>query len=264
MRYLIRLIVIIIIIGAIVVGTQVYGYSSLKTDFSASNVSPKFNASAESIVAGLLSVFQGNMLGAVSSFVQGLQVDGTLTLKNGSIFPLYLPSMQHKIEINGTPTQNAISTNAMWIAPEGSKTVPFSILIEKTNLPAVALNILGSGGNIDITVESSAVLAGFTITKTSQKQENLTNSLSSYTSSSGGSNQTTSTEPTVTSYRFSPNPTMLGNVVTGSITLSGGSAGTYILRLMQDISFAPDQFITSYSISHDGTTTNKNFSVYSH
>jgi hypothetical protein len=106
------------------------------------------------------------MLGAVSSFIQGLQVNGTLTLKNGSFLPLYLASMQHKIEINGTPTQSAISTSAMWIAPGGSKTETFSILIDKADLSSVALNILGSGGAINISVESSAVLAGFTITKT--------------------------------------------------------------------------------------------------
>jgi hypothetical protein len=100
------------------------------------------------------------------AFIQGLQVNGTLTLKNGSFLPLYLASMQHKIEINGTPTQSAISTRAMWIAPGGSKTETFSILIDKADLPSVALNILGSGGTINISVESSAVLAGFTITKT--------------------------------------------------------------------------------------------------
>jgi hypothetical protein len=95
-----------------------------------------------------------------------LQVNGILTLKNGSFLPLYIASMQHKIEINGTPTHNAISTGAMWIAPGGSKTAMFSILIDKADLPSVALNILGSGGTINITVESSAVLAGFIITKT--------------------------------------------------------------------------------------------------
>ena len=166
MRYLLIAIVIIMVVGLIVIGTQVYGYSSLKTDFSATDVSPKFKINTKSIVTGLLSVFQRNLLGAVSNFIQGLQVNGTLTLKNGSFLPLYLASMQHKIEINGTPTQSAISTKAMWIAPGGSKTETFSILIDKADLPSVALNILGSGGAINISVESSAVLAGFTITKT--------------------------------------------------------------------------------------------------
>ena len=166
MKYLLLAIIIIIVVGVIVMGTQIYGYSSLKTDFSATDVSPKFKINTISIVTGLLSVFQSNLLGAVSTFIQGLQVNGTLTLKNGSFLPLYLASMKHKIEINGTRTQSAISTSAMWIAPGGSKTETLSILIAKADLPSVALNILGSGGTINISVESSAVLAGFTITKT--------------------------------------------------------------------------------------------------
>ena len=166
MRYLLIAIVGIIVVGLIVIGIQVYGYSSLKTDFSATDISPKFKINTKSIVTGLFSVFQRNLLGAVSAFIQGLQVNGTLTLKNGSFLPLYLASMKHKIEINGTPTQSAISTKAMWIAPRGSKTEKFSILIDKADLPSMALNILGSGGTINISVESSAVLTGFTITKT--------------------------------------------------------------------------------------------------
>ena len=166
MRYLLIAIVIIIVVGIIIIGSQIYGYYSLKTDFSATDVSPKFKINTKSIVTGLLSVFQRNLLGAASNFIQGLQVNGILTLKNGSFLPLYIASMQHKIEINGTPTHNAISTGAMWIAPGGSKTAMFSILIDKADLPSVALNILGSGGTINITVESSAVLAGFIITKT--------------------------------------------------------------------------------------------------
>ena len=166
MRYLLIAIVIIIAVGVIIIGAQIYGYSSLKTDFTANEVSPKFKINTKSIVTGLFSVFQRNLLGAVSSFIQGLQVNGTLTLKNGTFFPLYLASMQHKIEINGTPTRSAISTKAMWIAPGGSKTETFSILIDKADLPSMALNILGSGGTINISVESSAVLTGFTITKT--------------------------------------------------------------------------------------------------
>ena len=84
MKYLLLAIIIIIVVGVIVMGTQIYGYSSLKTDFSATDVSPKFKINTISIVTGLLSVFQSNLLGAVSTFIQGLQVNGTLTLKNGS------------------------------------------------------------------------------------------------------------------------------------------------------------------------------------
>ena len=97
MKYLLLAIIIIIVVGVIVMGTQIYGYSSLKTDFSATDVSPKFKINTISIVTGLLSVFQSNLLGAVSTFIQGLQVNGTLTLKNGSFLPLYLASGRRQL-----------------------------------------------------------------------------------------------------------------------------------------------------------------------
>jgi hypothetical protein len=140
MKYLLIAIVIIIVVGLVVIGTQVYGYSSLKTDFSATDISPKFKINTKSIVTGLFSVFQRNPLGAVSAFIQGLQVKGTLTLKNGSFLPLYLASMKHKIEINGTPTQSAISTKAMWIAPCGSKTEKFNIDLLHFESPFIPVN----------------------------------------------------------------------------------------------------------------------------
>jgi len=67
MRYLLIALVIIIVAGVIVIGTQVYGYSSLKTDFGATDVFPKFKINTKSIVTGFLSVFQRNPLGAVQA-----------------------------------------------------------------------------------------------------------------------------------------------------------------------------------------------------
>ena len=64
----------------------------------------------------------------------------------------------------------------------------------------------------------------------------------------------------VTSYSFSPNPTTLGHTVTFSISMSGGTSGTYTLRLIKDVSLFPDQLVTSYTIIYDGTTTSKSFS----
>jgi hypothetical protein len=64
----------------------------------------------------------------------------------------------------------------------------------------------------------------------------------------------------VTSYMFSPNPIFLGNSSTVSISISGGSVGTYSLRIWRDIDLWPDQLITSFSISHNGTATTSSFS----
>jgi len=116
-----------------------------------------------SIVTGLLSVFRAICLERFN-FIQGLQVNGTLTLKNGSFLSTVSCKYATQDWINGTRTQSAILP-ALVDSSWGSKTETLSILIAKADLPSVALNI-GFRWTINISVESSAVLAGFTITKT--------------------------------------------------------------------------------------------------
>jgi LEA14-like dessication related protein len=211
MRYLLRVIVIVILIIAIAIGTQVYGYSSLQTDFNASGVSPQFNTSVSSIAQSVINVFSGNLLGAASSLIKGLNVEGSLVLKNNSFVPIYLPDMEHTVSLNGIQTQGIIPTDSMWLAPRGSHTEPFAVLIDKADLSQVVLNLLANGGNIEISVDSSASIGGFTITKNSHKEASVTNALSSYvssgttqsSSSSSSGTQYYSTNPSITSYGFS-------------------------------------------------------------
>ena len=64
----------------------------------------------------------------------------------------------------------------------------------------------------------------------------------------------------VNSYNFSPNPVTLGNSVNAAISMTGGSAGTYTLNILKDISLFPDQIVTSYTITSNGTNINQSFS----
>jgi len=64
----------------------------------------------------------------------------------------------------------------------------------------------------------------------------------------------------LTSYNFSPNPIILGQVTAASVAFTGGSAGTYTLGIWKDIDLAPDQLVNSYPINYSGNTTNQSFS----
>jgi hypothetical protein len=253
MRFISRAIIVITFILAIVIGTQIYGYSSLKTDFSATGVSPQYNTDLDSIVESILNIFNGNFLDAASLFIQGLNIEGSLVLTNDSFIPIYLPAMEHEIMLNGIPTQNLIQTDSMWLAPKSTHSETFQILIDTADLPQVILNLLANGGNIDIAIDSSASLGAFAITKHSQQGANITNSLSSYASPATNC-------PSIASYRFSPAPITLGSSTNGSITITGGSAGTYTLVILKDISMGFDTVAATYTINHDGTTSSKTVS----
>jgi hypothetical protein len=77
---------------------------------------------------------------------------------------------------------------------------------------------------------------------------------------SSATTTTTHAALSITSYSFSPNPITLGSSTNANISLSGGTAGTYILSIWKDISLAPDQEITSYSLTYNGASMTQSFS----
>jgi hypothetical protein len=103
----------------------------------------------------------------------------------------------------------------------------------------------------------------FTPTTTGTYHLELTNVTSTVWSQPNDNTRLNVQEPpsiSITSFNFVPNPTTTGQPVSLSITLTGGSTGTYNLNLRKDVSFGTDQLITSYSIVHNGTGTTKSFS----
>lgn len=86
----------------------------------------------------------------------------------------------------------------------------------------------------------------------------MLNSLASYLSS-----KTSPNNITIDSYSWYPETTLVGNLATVSIALSGGTAGIYTLEIMQDIPLAADDVIASYTIDYPGESLNQSFSFTS-
>jgi hypothetical protein len=64
----------------------------------------------------------------------------------------------------------------------------------------------------------------------------------------------------ISAYGFTPATTILGNNVSINISFSGGTTGTYYLDVYKDVSLGSDQKVNSFPISHNGISTNTNFS----
>ncbi len=61
---------------------------------------------------------------------------------------------------------------------------------------------------------------------------------------------TTTTDFSVTSYGFSPNPINVGDSTNGTITITGGSPGAYTLVVLEDIAMGIDTAVATYTIYH--------------
>lgn len=172
---------VVILIVVAIVGAEAYGYSQLQTSFQAQQCSPILNTlSFQSILSTIYSIVKGDLIGLISSIVTGLNVQGVITLNNPSFVPLYIPTMNHKVTIDGKECQNIVQTEAMWIAPYSDKSQAFSLQVSLGDLPGIALSTLANGGAIEITIVSEIPLGSFSITKTTLVQTSISQPLSSY------------------------------------------------------------------------------------
>lgn len=260
---------LVLLIG-VAVGSAAYGYNQLETDFKAQEYSPVVDTGIGSIASAIINIFKGDVLGAAASIIKGVNIDGTLTISNSSFIPLYLPSMKHKVSIEGKESKTIVPTDAMWIAPNSLKHIPFRVTIASDDLPQVAINALAKGGTIDAMIVSEFSLGTFSITRTSHRQESISKSLSSYTGQQSTPPSVVSTlqDPEIPSVDFAGwyvGSSKVSNAektdrVTGRISLSEGSATSYKLRIRRDIRFADDITVDELSFDYNGVSTQKEIS----
>jgi hypothetical protein len=98
--------------------------------------------------------------------IAGVQVDTTADIRNTTFVPLYLPEMEHALYFGDEYIGDAERTPSMWLGPWAKKPMPVSGFVPREALPAVILALIESGGSIDITVKSTATVAGVTVTQT--------------------------------------------------------------------------------------------------
>lgn len=97
--------------------------------------------------------------------IAGVEVDTTADIRNTTFLPLYLPEMEHALFVGDEHIGDADRTPSMWLGPWAKKPMPVSGFVPREALPAVILALIRSGGSIDITVKSTATVAGVTVTQ---------------------------------------------------------------------------------------------------
>jgi len=157
---------VLLLIGA-EFGLTAYGYSQLQTDLQIQECSPKIDATAKSGVSAI-------------NRITGLNVEGLVVFKNPSFVPLYIPTINHEIAIEGKKCQSVIQTKTMAVAPNGTVSQPISLQISSHDLPELVLHPLANGGRIHIKIVSKLSLGGYSFTRTTQVQASVSKPLSSY------------------------------------------------------------------------------------
>ena len=155
-KYIWILLIMAIVIG-IIISIASYGYGGVGVD-SSGNSTMIFEYEGE--IEKLRDLLRP----------ERVAIETTVDVHNNTIVPLYIPAMEHNLSLNGKPLCDTVYTDSIWLGPWGNETVPVSTSIPGNELPSIMLQYiqeyLQSGGNVDITVQSKARIAGITITRT--------------------------------------------------------------------------------------------------
>ncbi len=172
-------VVLLLLVGA-TIGTILYCYNQLETDFQVQEYSLEIEKpDLGSIIHTILETVKGDPL-AATEIIKGLNVEGTVVISNPSFITLHIPAIKHKAFTEGKDSPDIIQTEAMSIAPHSHESQRLSLFIDLDELPELALNTLASGGTVKTRVVSEIPVGIFTITKTSIVETSVTNPLSSY------------------------------------------------------------------------------------
>lgn len=179
-RVVFYLVLVIIFIIVAAPTAEAYGYSQLQTSFQAQRCSPGISTGIQSVSSAIHDRFNGNLLAAAADIITGLNIQGGVTMSNFSFFPLYVPAASHRVAIGGEESQNAVWTEAMWIAPANHKSQAISLQVGIHELPENVLPTLANGGTIQVAIVSEILLGPFSITKTADVVTSISQPLSSY------------------------------------------------------------------------------------
>jgi LEA14-like dessication related protein len=160
---------------ALIIVIGFYGYNSVEFDSSGVNTLViEFNERTGSLFkSGNMTL--GEWLRERDHILKGIRIEGTVDVHNTTFVPLFVPDLEHNLSIDSELIGSTIHTPSFWMAPWGNETVPVSASVPRDQLPGMILRYIYSGGNIDITVESTTKIAGISINKTQTLPFRVTN-----------------------------------------------------------------------------------------
>ena len=157
MRKFIWVLLILGMVAGIIISLASYGYGSIEVK-SSGNSTLVFEYEGE--IEALRDLLRP----------ESVTVETTVDVHNNSFVPLYIPALEHNLSLNGKPLCDTVYTESIWLGPWGNETVPVQTSIPGNALPLIFLQYIQeyiqSGGNVDITVQSTASIAGVNVSRT--------------------------------------------------------------------------------------------------
>ncbi|MDG6971037.1 MAG: hypothetical protein JRN54_08035 [Nitrososphaerota archaeon] len=119
------------------------------------------NAASEVIhlYAATTSPTPDSVAAAIVGIITSVRVNITLSLYDGGVFPVYIPSETHQVFIDGLLVGTG-ETRSLWIWPGASATVQIVESISTGELLPIVSAAIASGGKVQYDIVGSASFAG--------------------------------------------------------------------------------------------------------
>ncbi|UCC60780.1 MAG: hypothetical protein JSW38_06015 [Dehalococcoidia bacterium] len=157
MRKFIWVLLILAVAVGIIISLASYGYGSVGVNSSGNST--------------LIFEYEGDV-DSLRDLLKpdNVAIETTVDVHNNSIVPVYIPALEHNLSLNDRPLCDTVYTPSIWLGPWGNATVPVSANIPGNALPRVMLQYIQeyvkTGGSVDVKVQSTARIAGITLTRT--------------------------------------------------------------------------------------------------
>lgn len=156
---------IVAIAAIVVVALTVYSYRRLKVSFDAVRVLPEFQFSLGTVLGALAGMAMRDYAKAAGDVLKGLKVEGKVVFANRSFGPLFLPTTEHKVLVDGVLCPQDVRLPAFWLKPHATRDFSIGIALAKDSLPKVAGAWLSKKGTVEIEIRTCAKFGPFSKTK---------------------------------------------------------------------------------------------------
>ena len=157
------------------------------------------------------------------TLITGINLNAQLSISNGGIFPVNIPSESHDLTVNGIDLGTGSSSVSQTISPGQTVTIPIQETISTQAITELTSSIVASGGNLNVQINGQAHLSllGITVYVPFQKstQISLTQEIEQHVLNLIGSSQSSQQQ----SNQYNANPSSSGStIVSGEYNVSPG------------------------------------------
>ena len=155
-----------------------YGYRNLHIEFSGVDaVQPAIRTDADSLAEATLHLISGDTGSAAEAMIEGIRISGDIYVTNLSLVPLYIPSAEHTISLNGRSLGHEIASPSGWLKADEARVETIDFLIPTEDLPAAVMSVLISGGELVLVVESGIEIGPFSVSQSSEFSTTVTDAI---------------------------------------------------------------------------------------